>query len=63
LRSGYLRQQAETCLRLSQRCSNKTTAAELRLMAAQFFSKALEVESDWLTASQQAGSDERGQLP
>jgi hypothetical protein len=38
-------------------------AAELRLMAAQFFSKALEVESDWLTASQQAGSDERGQLP
>jgi hypothetical protein len=33
LRSGYLRQQAETCLRLSQRCSNKATAAELRVMA------------------------------
>jgi hypothetical protein len=63
LRSGYLRQQAETCLRLSQRCSNKTTAAELRLLAAQFFSKAVEVENDSLPASEQAGSDERGQRP
>jgi hypothetical protein len=33
LHSGYLRQQAETCLKLSQRCSNKATAAELRVMA------------------------------
>jgi hypothetical protein len=50
LRSGYLRQQAETCLRLSQRCSNKATAAELRVMAAEFFSKAVEVENEWLAA-------------
>jgi hypothetical protein len=61
LRSGYLRQQAETCLRLSLRCSNKATAAELRVMAAEFFSKAAEVENDWLAASQHAGSDAGGQ--
>jgi hypothetical protein len=36
VRSGYLREQAETCLRLSQRCSNRATAAELRMMAAEF---------------------------
>ena len=60
LRSGYLRQQAETCLRLSQRCSNKATAAELRVMAAEFFSKAVEVENDWLAASKRAGTDNGG---
>jgi hypothetical protein len=54
LRSGYLRQQAETCLRLSQRCPNKATAAELRVMAAEFFSKAVEVENEWLAALQRA---------
>ena len=58
LRSGYLRQQAETCLRLSQKCSNRATAEELRLMAAEFFSKAVEVENDWLAASQRAASDD-----
>jgi hypothetical protein len=58
LRSGYLRQQAETCLRLSQRCSNKATAAELRVMAAEFFSRAIEIENDWLAATQRAGSDD-----
>jgi hypothetical protein len=58
LRSGYLRQQAETCLRLSQRCSNKATAAELRVMAAEFFSKAVEVENNWLAASERAGPDD-----
>jgi hypothetical protein len=52
LRSGYLRQQAETCLRLSQRCLNRATAAELRVMAAEFFSKAVEAENDWLATSQ-----------
>ena len=61
LRSGYLRQQAETCLRLSQRCSNKATATELRLMAAEFFSKAVEVENDWLAASQPAVSEDSAQ--
>jgi hypothetical protein len=61
LRSGYLRQQAETCLQLSQRCSNSATAAELRVMAAEFFSNAVEVENDWLGASQPKGSDDGGQ--
>jgi hypothetical protein len=61
LRSGYLRQQAQTCLRLSQRCANRATAAELRVMAAEFFTKAVEVENDWLTSSQRAGSDDCGQ--
>jgi hypothetical protein len=61
LRSDYLRQQAETCLRLSQRCSNRATAAELRVMAAEFFSKAVEVENDWLAPSGHAGSDDGGQ--
>ena len=54
LRPGYLRQQAETCLKLSQKCSNSATAEELRLIAAEFFSKAVEVENDWLTATQRA---------
>jgi hypothetical protein len=39
LRSGYLRQQAETCLRLSRRGSNRATAVELRVMAAEFFTR------------------------
>jgi hypothetical protein len=54
LRASYLRQQAETCLRLSQACSDKATAVELSMMAAEFFSKAIEVENDWLAASLQA---------
>ena len=60
MRSGYLRQQAETCLRLSQKCSNRATAEELRVMAAEFFSKAIEVENDWLAPSEHAGSAESG---
>jgi hypothetical protein len=63
LRSGYLRQQAETCLRLSQRCSNKATAAELRVMAAEFFSKAVEVENDWMAASRREGPDDARRRP
>jgi hypothetical protein len=63
LRSGYLRQQAETCLRLSQRSSNRAMAAELRVMAAEFFSKAVQVENDWLAASQGAGSEDAEQRP
>jgi hypothetical protein len=58
LRSGYLRQQAETCLRMSQKCSSSATAEELRLMAAEFFSKAVEAENEWLAATQRAGSDD-----
>ena len=58
LRSDYLRRQAETCLRLSQRCSNKATAAELRVMAAEFFSKAVEAENEWLAASQPAACED-----
>jgi hypothetical protein len=61
LRSGYLRQQAETCLRLSQKCLSGATAEELRLMAAEFFSKAVEAENEWLAASERAASDEGGQ--
>jgi hypothetical protein len=58
LRSDYLRRQAETCLRLSQKCSSSATAEELRLMAAEFFSKAVEVENEWLAASRGASSEE-----
>jgi hypothetical protein len=58
LRSDYLRRQAETCVRLSQNCSSSATAEELRLMASEFFSKAVEAESDGLAATQRAGSDE-----
>ena len=57
-RSGYLRQQAETCLRLSQRCSNRAMAAELRVMAGEFFRKAVEVENEWLFASEPAACED-----
>jgi hypothetical protein len=38
-------------------------AAELRVMAAEFFSKAVQVENDWLAASQGAGSEDAEQRP
>jgi hypothetical protein len=57
LRSGFLRRQAATCLKLSQQCSNSAAAEELRVMAAEFFSKAIEAENDWLVASQQTTPD------
>ncbi len=50
-RIGFLRRQAETCLRLAETCSDKTTAEYLRLMAAEFFKRAVEAENDWLHAS------------
>jgi len=46
---------------MSQKCSSSATAEELRLMAAEFFSKAVEVENEWLAGWQRAASDEGGQ--
>ena len=43
-RIGFLRRQAETCLRLAETCSDKTTAEYLRLMGAEFFKRAVEAE-------------------
>jgi hypothetical protein len=57
LRSGFLRRQTETCLKLSQQCPNGTTAQEMRLMAAEFFRRAIEAENDWLAASRQTTRD------
>jgi hypothetical protein len=57
LRSGFLRRQAETCLKLSQQSPNGTTAQEMRLMAAEFFRRAIEAENDWLAASRQTTRD------
>ena len=37
-RIGFLRRQAETCLRFAETCSDKTTAEYLRLMGAEFSS-------------------------
>jgi len=47
-RAGFMRRQAETCIRLAQKCSNHRTAQELRLMGAEFFKKAIEAENEWL---------------
>jgi len=44
LRSRFLRRQAETCMRLSEDCAEPATAEELRLMAAEFFRQAVEIE-------------------
>jgi len=52
LRPAYLRQQAEICLRLSEGCTNRATADELRLMAAEFYSQAIAVENGWRDALQ-----------
>jgi hypothetical protein len=57
-RYGYLRQQAETCLRILQRCSDRATAAELRVLAAEFFRKAVEAENERLAAPQPAASED-----
>jgi hypothetical protein len=42
--NGYLRRQAETCLRLSQFCSDPTVIQHLRVMAAEFHTRALRAE-------------------
>ena len=47
LRSRFLRRQAETCLRLAEKCSNDHHAERLRLMAAEYFFRiATETEDD-----------------
>ena len=46
LRSGFFRRQAETCLHLAEQCADQTTAEQLRLVAAEFFRKAIEAEHD-----------------
>jgi hypothetical protein len=42
VRAKFLRRQAETCLRLSEQCSDSATAEHLRLMAAEFFRRLTE---------------------
>jgi hypothetical protein len=42
----FLRRQAETCLRLSEQCSDSTRAEHLRLMAAEFFQRLTEHHKD-----------------
>jgi hypothetical protein len=49
-RLRFFRQQAETCFRLAEQCSDESTADQLRLMGAEFFRKATELENDWLAA-------------
>jgi len=48
------------CSEKGDHMGNSATAEELRLMAAEFFSKAVEVENDWLAASEDAGSYDAG---
>jgi len=52
--TGYLRRQAETCLKLSENCSRGALAEELRIMAAEFFTRALETENRWLAPPEEA---------
>ena len=46
VRAKFLRRQAETCLRLSQQCSDSATAEHLRLMAAELFRRLTEHHND-----------------
>ena len=46
VRAKFLRRQAETCLRLSEECSDSATAEQLRLMAAEFFRRLTEHHKD-----------------
>jgi len=46
LRIGFLRRQAESCLRLSQSCSDPLKARQLRLQASEFFRRASELEHE-----------------
>jgi len=43
---GYLRRQAEFCLRASRACSDRAAAECWELMAAEFHARALRVEFD-----------------
>jgi hypothetical protein len=49
-RLRFFRQQAETCFRLAEQCSDESTADQLRLMGAEFFRRATEAEHDWPAA-------------
>ena len=42
--TGYLRRQAEACLRASRACSDRAAAECWELMAAEFHARALRVE-------------------
>ena len=44
LSAEYLRRQAEACMRIARACFDLASAERLRLMAAEFHSKAAEIE-------------------
>ena len=45
-RASVLRRQAETCLQLSYSCSDPETADHLRMIAAEYFQSACDLEQD-----------------
>jgi hypothetical protein len=45
-RATILRRQAETCLQLSYTCSDPSTADHLRMIAAEYFETASDLEHD-----------------
>jgi hypothetical protein len=45
-RASVLRRQAETCLQLSYACSDPVTADHLRMIAAEYFQSACDLEQD-----------------
>jgi hypothetical protein len=45
-RASVLRRQAETCLQLSYGCSDPVTADHLRMIAAEYFQSACDLEQD-----------------
>jgi hypothetical protein len=47
-RIGFLRRQAETCIRLAEATPDGAAAEHLRLMAAEFFRRAVEAENERL---------------
>ena len=51
-RPGFLRRQAEACVRRAHTCSDQATAQYLTLLAAEFFRRATEAENDWLVTPQ-----------
>jgi hypothetical protein len=44
IKPSYFRKQAETCLKLSQACSDASVAVRLKQMATDFIAKANELE-------------------
>jgi hypothetical protein len=56
--TGFLRRQAENCIRLAERCPDRVAAEYLRLMAAAFFKRALEDENEWLHTPEFDGPDD-----